>query len=146
MKAINRRRMLAGLAAGLAMPAIARAEAETLTVYSGQHEQTTSAVVQAFTKATGVPVDVRRGASTQLASLIVEEGSVSPADVFYSEESPPVAALDGKGLLQAVSKAALADVPALYSARNGNWLGVSARCRVVAYNKSMVKPAEMPAS
>ncbi|CAN5310901.1 iron ABC transporter substrate-binding protein [soil metagenome] len=146
MTAINRRRLLAGLAAGLAAPHLARAQEETLTVYSGQHEQTTSAVVAAFTRATGVAVDVRRGASTQLASLIVEEGAVSPADVFYSEESPPIAALDRKGLLQAVSRSALADVPAIYSARNGNWLGVSARCRVVAYNMAMVKEADLPPS
>jgi iron(III) transport system substrate-binding protein len=117
-----------------------------LTLYNGQHARTTAALVEAFTKATGIEVTVRKGSSTQLANQIIEEGAASPADAFYSEESPPVAALAGKGLLTRLDETTLKQIPSAYVAKDGTWLGASARCRVVAYNKSMVKDSELPAS
>lgn len=122
------------------------AESAVLTLYSGQHAQTTEALVKAFTQATGIQVKVRRGSSAQLANQIIEEGAHSPADLFYSEESPPVAALAAKGLLAPVDAATLKQIPATYAAKDGTWVGASARCRVVAYNKGMIQQSALPTS
>src|SRR5690554_4067214 len=43
------------------------AQQQTLTLYNGQHKKTTAAVVRAFTRATGIQVNVRNGHSSQLA-------------------------------------------------------------------------------
>ena len=51
----------------------------TLTLYNGQHAQTTKAVVAGFLESTGIAVTVRNGSSAQLASQIAEEGAHSPA-------------------------------------------------------------------
>lgn len=118
----------------------------TLTLYNGQHARTTAALVAAFTKATGIKVDIRKGGSSQLANQIIEEGSASPADIFYSEESPPVAALSKRSLLSKLDDVTLKQVPSTYVAKNGTWLGASLRSRVVAYNKAMVKEGEFPKS
>jgi iron(III) transport system substrate-binding protein len=118
----------------------------TLVLYNGQHKQTTAALVEAFTKATGIKVDIRKGSSSQLANQIIEEGNVSPADIFYAEESPPVVALAEKGLLSTLADETLKQIPARYVAKDGTWLGASMRSRVVAYNKELVKEGDFPAS
>jgi len=122
------------------------AEDATLTLYNGQHATTTAALVEAFTEATGIRVAIRKGSSGQLANQIIEEGDASPADVFYSEESPPVAALSNRGLLSPLDAGTLAQIPGKYAATDGTWLAASARCRVVAYNTAAVRESELPAS
>jgi len=136
-----------GGAALLGAPRVARAStASELTLYNGQHRQTTDAVVAAFTEATGIDVLVRNGTSPQIANQILAEGELSPADLFYSEGSPPVAALANRGLLAPIAADTLKQVPGLYVAESGQWIGVSARCRVVAYNRDLIGESELPAS
>lgn len=136
-----------GLTIGAAMPRMAAAAAqESLTLYNGQHSKTTAALVEAFTDATGIKVEVRKGSSSQLANQIIEEGDASPADMFYSEESPPVVALAEKGLLAKLDDATLEQIPVQYRAKDGTWIGASARCRVIAYNKDLIKESELPKS
>lgn len=122
------------------------AGAEAFTLYSGQHKKTTTMLLDAFTKKTGIQVDVRRGNSIQLANQIIEEGSRSPADMFYSEESPPLAALSERGLLATLPQDVLTQVRPDYVDPNGGWIGVTARCRVTVYNLDMIDKSELPAS
>src|SRR5690625_2529310 len=116
-----------------ALQLVHAAGSETITLYSGQHPKTTERVINAFTEATGIKVNIRKGNSIQLANQIIEEGSRSPADVFYSEESPPVAALAQRDLLSPLSDSTLAQVRQDYVASDGTWAGITARCRVTVY-------------
>src|SRR3546814_9637865 len=50
------------------------AESRTLTLYNGQHTHTTVALVKAFTQATGIKVEIRKGSSSQLANQLIDEG------------------------------------------------------------------------
>ena len=141
--------ILLGAGTLLGVPALRgahAADAATLTLYNGQHAKTTQKLVDAFTQATGIRVEIRKGGSTQLANQIIEEGDRSPADVFYAEESPPVAALAEKGLLAPLPKDTLNQVIPGYTAGDGTWTGVTARCRVTVYNRDMVQASELPAS
>ncbi|MGB7422212.1 MAG: extracellular solute-binding protein [Comamonas sp.] len=138
-----------GLSLGLAttLPGLAQAASQgPLIVYNGQHKATTLKLLDAFTAATGIRVESRKGSSIQLANQIIEEGERSPADVFYSEESPPVAALAERGLLAPLQDTTLAQVRQDYRDPKGFWTGVTARCRVTAFNKSMVKEGDLPDS
>lgn len=144
-----RNSLLLGGGLALGMPALNlanAAEAQTLTLYSGQHEKTTQAIVDAFTKATGIQVKVRAGNSIQLANQIIEEGRRSPADVFYSEESPPVAALAERDMLAQLPQTTLDQVRETYRATDGTWTGITARCRVTVFNPDMVDESELPTS
>src|SRR4249919_3844278 len=58
------------------------ARAGSITLYSGQHEQTVSQLVADFQKRTGIHVAVRSADEATLANQIIQEGSRSPADVF----------------------------------------------------------------
>jgi iron(III) transport system substrate-binding protein len=122
------------------------AEPGALAVYSGQHVQTTQALVSAFERATGISVSLRSDDEDVLADQIVTEGSRSPADVFYTENSPPLQYLASKGLLAPVEPATLANTPARFNSPDGQWVGVSARVSVMVYNTSLLKPGQLPTS
>ena len=118
----------------------------TITLYNGQHEQTTGLLVKAFEKQTGIKVKVRSGDEAELGNQILQEGGSSPADVFYTENTPVLELLREKGKLAPVSHAALASVPSRYDSAQGDWLGVSARVSVLVYNTSQLKSSELPNS
>lgn len=132
--------------AGLVSLGGGMAGAETLTLYSAQHEQMVDQLTAAFTRQTGIAVRTRFGEAPEIASQIVQEGAASPADVYFTENSPELVLLDEKGLLSPVDAGTLAEVPARYSADTGHWLGVLLRENVLAYNPSMIAAAQLPAS
>jgi iron(III) transport system substrate-binding protein len=118
----------------------------TITLYNAQHEQTTNALIAAFTKQTGIKVRVKDDDEDVLTAQIEQEGSHSPADVFYTENSNWLQQLDGFGLLAPVNAKALASVPKQDSATNGDWLGVSARISALIYDPAKISASELPTS
>jgi iron(III) transport system substrate-binding protein len=135
------------LAAGAALTGCGAGGADngtTITLYSGQHLQTTQSLVTAFEQKTGIKVAVRSDDEDVLADQIDAEGSHSPADVFFTENSPPLESLQAKGLLAAVTPATLASTPSELSSPQGDWVGVSARVSVLVYNPSLISPSQLP--
>jgi iron(III) transport system substrate-binding protein len=120
--------------------------ASSLTLYSGQHPETTQAVVSAFEARTGIHVNVRSGDENALVQEIEQEGSNSPADVVYTENSPALMSLEGKGLLEKLPAPTLSAVPAKYDSPAGEWVGVSARASVLVYNTSRLSASQVPTS
>jgi iron(III) transport system substrate-binding protein len=118
---------------------------QSITVYSGQHQQTMGKLVQDFTTRTGVKVQLRSGDEAELANQLLVEGSASPADVFVAENPPALTALEAKGRLAKVTPATLAAVPAGDSGAQGDWVGVSAREAAFVYNTGKVTQAQAPA-
>ncbi len=119
----------------------------SLTVYSGQHVQTTEALVAAFEKKTGITVNIRYDDEDVLADQIVAEGSHSPADVFYTENSPPLAVPGGsRGSSPRSTPRPWPTRPPGSTPPTGKWVGVSARVSVMVYNTSLLKaePAARP--
>jgi iron(III) transport system substrate-binding protein len=120
--------------------------ANTITLYNGQHEQTTARLVAGFEKQTQIKVKVRSDDEDVLGNQILQEGSSSPADVFYTENTPVLEDLQEKGLLAPLQTSTLAAVPSKYSSPQGDWVGVSARVSVLVYNTSLIKASELPSS
>jgi iron(III) transport system substrate-binding protein len=118
----------------------------SITLYNGQHEQTTDGLVAAFERETGITVNVRNDDEDTLADLIAVQGSHSPADVFYTENSPALEFLQEKGLLSAVDPATLAEATARFNSPQGDWVGVSARVSVIIYNPSLIAESQLPTS
>jgi iron(III) transport system substrate-binding protein len=95
-------------------------QAQSITLYSGQHEQTTDGLATAFEKQTGVTVNVRNDDKDTLANLIAVQGSHTPADFFYTENSPALEFLQEKDLLASVDSSTLSHTPSQY---NSQWTG-----------------------
>ncbi len=119
---------------------------QSITLYNGQHEQTTAKLVGAFERRTGVRVSVRSADEAELGNQIIQEGSSSPADVFYTENTPVLEHLREQNLLTRLAPATLAAIPARYNSPQGDWVGVSGRVSALVYNTSQVSPASLPSS
>jgi iron(III) transport system substrate-binding protein len=117
-----------------------------LTVYSGQHVQTTQTLVAAFEKQTSIAVNLRSADEDVLADQIVTEGSRSPADVYFTENSPPLQYLASKDLLAPVDPSTLANTPSRFNSPDGKWVGVTARVSVMVYNTTLLRPSQLPTS
>ncbi len=117
---------------------------DTLVLYNGQHEQTAENLIAAFEKKTGIQVVTRDDDEDVLADQIATEGSNSPADVIFTENSPPLEALQQKGLLAKVDPSTLAATPSRFNSPEGDWVGVSARVSVIIYNPSLISASQLP--
>jgi iron(III) transport system substrate-binding protein len=118
----------------------------SITLYNGQHVPTAEALAAAFEQATGIKVRIRDGDESILADQLEIEGAHSPADVFYSENSPALEFLARRGLLAPVARATLARIPRQYSSSTGSWVGVSARASVLVYNPRLIGRRALPVS
>lgn len=118
----------------------------TLTVYTGQHESLVQDLGNAFTKDTGIKLEIRSGSDADMANQIVEEGSRTKADLFLSEEPGPMGMLDKAGLLAPVDKASLAQVDERFVPESGDWLPYGARSRVIVYNPTIIAEDQLPNS
>lgn len=152
----GRRRWLAGAMMGMAAAALAPSlaacgsgsgsGADPIVLYNGQHPQLTAALVSAFTKETGIQVRVRTNDGIVLADQLMQEGSASPADVYLSENSPELVALDQHHLLARLSPSILAQVPAQREAPSGDWVGIALRVGALTYDPALVAVAQLPRS
>ena len=121
-------------------------EGDELLIYNAQHESLTKEWIDAFTKETGIKVTYRQGGDTELGNQLVAEGNASPADVFLTENSPAMAAVEKAGLFADLDSATLDQVPAQYRPATGKWTGVAARSTVFVYNTSRLQPDQLPKS
>jgi iron(III) transport system substrate-binding protein len=130
------------LAAALLSASCGGDDTRTLTIYSGREEEIVAPLFQKFTAATGIKAEVRYGDSAELAASLAEEGSNSPADVFFAQDPGSLGAVDN--LLAALPEAPLGRVPAQFRDAAGRWVGTSGRARVIVYNTDRLQEAEVP--
>jgi iron(III) transport system substrate-binding protein len=110
----------------------------SLVVYSGRSESLVAPIIKQFSEATGVKVDVKYGAT------LLEEGSKSPADVFFAQDPGGLGAV--RELLAPLPGQLLNRVPDWARAPEGEWVGISGRARVVVYNTNSFKETDLPDS
>jgi iron(III) transport system substrate-binding protein len=138
--------LLAGGLAACGSASGAGGSAGSITLYSGQHEQSTQSLVTAFEQQTGIHVNVRYNDEDSFADEIIAEKSHPIADVFYTENSPVLEYLQNQGLLAPVTASTLAKTPSQYNSPQGGWVGASARVSVLIYNPSLISKSQLPTS
>jgi iron(III) transport system substrate-binding protein len=118
----------------------------SLTVYSGRSEQLIAPLIEQFQQETGITVNVRYGDTAELAILLIEEGEASPADIFFAQDAGALGAVAQEGMLAEIPSDLIEQVPEAFRSPAGEWLGISGRARVVAYDSNDVTPADLPQS
>lgn len=117
-----------------------------LVVYSGRSEELVGPIIARFQEETGIQVNVKYGDTTELASTILEEGANSPADVYFAQDAGALGALTNEELFAELSPDIVALVDPRFRAPEAQWVGISARARVVVYNTEELSEADLPAS
>ncbi len=103
----------------------------TLVIYSGRNEKLVGPLLADLEKAVGQKVEIRYGDSSELAAQLLEEGDSTDADLFFSQDAGALGALSKKGALGVLDPASVALAPERYRSKDGSWVGVSARSRVL---------------
>lgn len=122
-----------------AMPLPAFAQSGEVNVYTYRETKLIQPLFDAFTKDTGIKVNVV-SASSGLEQRIKAEGANSPADVLLTVD---IGRIDD-AVLADVTQPLKSDViektvPAQYRDPNGQWSGISMRARVFYVSKDRVK-------
>ena len=118
---------------------------KVLNLYSSRHYQTDEALYANFTKQTGIRINRIEAGEDALIERVRNEGERSPADVLVTVDAGRLWRAEQLGFFQPVKSALLdARIPASLREPNGQWFGFSLRARLIAYNKSKVKAAEVP--
>lgn len=135
-----KRATLATLGLAIASPAVA---AEVVNVYSYREPELIKPLTDAFTKETGIKVNVaylKKGMVERLQA----EGARSPADLVLTVDISRLAAVVNAGVTQPVSSDALeANVPAAYHDPENHWWGLTTRARIVYASKERVAEGDV---
>lgn len=126
-------------------PAAPAADPDRLVLYSGRSESLVQPVIDQFSEASGIEVDVRYGNTAEVAATLLEEGENSPADLFWAQDPGGLGAIAEAGMLAPLPASALERVDPRFRSPEGLWVGISGRARVVVYNTDRVVPATLPA-
>jgi iron(III) transport system substrate-binding protein len=126
----------------LALTTWSGAKTETLTIYSGRSEELVGPIIDQFSKATGIKVQVRYGKTSEMAATIMEEGRNSPADVFFAQDPAGLGAV--AHLFATIPDSILNQVETRFRSPQGEWVGISGRARVVVYNTQQLSEADLP--
>ncbi|HYG59795.1 MAG TPA: extracellular solute-binding protein, partial [Symbiobacteriaceae bacterium] len=119
---------------------------KTLVVYTGRKEEMLKPVFDAFEKKTGVKVVAKAAGATELASLIMEEKKAPKADIYIANDAGALEKLRMDASLEPYTSENLSKVPTDLKAADNSWYAVTARARVIMYNKDLVKESELPKS
>lgn len=121
------------------------AHAADVNLYSARHYGSDQQIWDAFTKATGIKVNVVEADHDQLMQRLKSEGAGSPADLFITVDAGRLIKAVDEGLLQPVKiPSAETILPAHLRHPDGLWYGVAVRARVLVYHQDRVKPSDIP--
>jgi iron(III) transport system substrate-binding protein len=146
---IKRKHFILGLLAlglSVGIGRLVFAQQKTLTIYSGRSETLVGPLIEKAEQDLGMNIQVRYGDTAELAIAILEEGNNSPADVYFGQDAGALGALSQEGRTQQIPQNLLQKVDGRFRDRNGKWIGISGRARVLDYNKNMVSSSELPSS
>ena len=115
-----------------------------LIIYSAREENLLGPIIKQFEDATGIDVGVKYGANSGLAATIREEGSNSPADIFFATDPGLLGSISD--LLLVLPDDVLNQVPTQVRSSERKWVGISGRARVVVYNTDELTEADLPDS
>ena len=118
--------------------------ANEVNVYSAREEQLIKPLLDAFSKDTGIKVNLVTGDDDPLLERLKREGMNSPADVLITADAGRLHRAVENGSLQPIQSAKLNQaIPAHLRDAGNQWFGLTYRARVLFYNPATVKAADL---
>ncbi len=132
----------------LSIVGVASAQEQVLNLYSARHYQTDEALYTNFTKATGIKINRVDSDDAGILARLKAEGAASPADVILLVDAARLVKGDTDGLFLPIKSPALeaaitAPLRAKATPDGTTWFGFSTRARVVVYDRTRVKKADV---
>lgn len=128
----------AALLSGCSSSAEQESSPTELTIYSGRSEEFIAPFLAEWEKESGIALKIRYADSAELAAQIREEGANSPADIFLAQDAGSLGAISLAGLFTPLGDGVGADIQPQYIAADRDWIGVTGRARVFAYNPQLL--------
>lgn len=121
----------------------APALAEEVNIYSHRQPELIQPLLDAFTKDTGIKVNIAF-VDKGMAERLQAEGERSPADLILTVDIARLSQVVAAGVTQPVESEVLkANIPAEFRDSGNQWFGLTSRARVVYASKERVKDGEV---
>lgn len=118
--------------------------ANEVNVYSAREEQLIKPLLNAFSKDTGIKVNLVTSDDDPLLERLKREGTNSKADILIMADAGRLARAVQYGVLQPIQSPRLQQViPAYLRDPAKRWFGLTSRARVIFYAKGRVNPNEI---
>ncbi|MCT8329186.1 Fe(3+) ABC transporter substrate-binding protein [Albidovulum sediminis] len=119
------------------------AAAQEVNVYSHRQPELVQPLFDAFTKETGIPVNVAF-VDKGMVERLVSEGDRSPADLVMTVDIARLSQVVEAGVTQPVTSEVLAaNIPAEFRDPGNQWFGLTSRARIVYASKERVADGEV---
>lgn len=136
--------MLLAIGFGLVSTSGAFAQGQVLNILSSRNFKENAALYQAFTRLTGIEVVVIEGSSTELLSLVTNEQSSNPADLYIASGILELQSFENQELFESLQSIKLeVSLPSNLRHPSGKYFGFSTSSRVILYNKNLIAPVEL---
>lgn len=132
-----------GVATGCA-PKTSKSQENVINVYSARHYDVDKELYKEFEEKTGIKVNVVEGKAPELLERLKREGKDTQADVFATADVANLyQAIDGELTQPIESETVNKNIPKNLRGNNNEWVGLTTRARIVAYDKEKVDPSQL---
>ncbi|NKQ41252.1 MAG: Fe(3+) ABC transporter substrate-binding protein [Sulfurovum sp.] len=115
-----------------------------VNIYSTRHYDADKNLYKMFTEKTGIAVNVVKAKPKALIKRLETEGANTKADLFITADAGNLVNAQKKGLLQPVKSKKIEEaIPETLRQKDGYWVALTQRARIIAYNKEKVKPEDL---
>lgn len=112
-----------------------------VNVYSARHYDSDLDLYAAFTRETGVKVNLIEAEGSALIERLAQEAEASPADLFITADAGMLWRAESRGLFRPIADGEiLTRAPAQFRDPQNEWTGLSKRARIIVYNKEAGLP------
>lgn len=117
------------------------AQTGEVNVYSARHYDSDLDLYAAFTRETGIRVNLIEAEGNALIERLAQEAEASPADLFITADAGMLWRAESRGLFRPLTdEAILSRTPAQFRDPQNEWIGLSKRARIIVYNKEAGLP------
>ena len=125
-------------------------KANEVVVYTSVDEVFSEPVLKKFEEETGITVkpvfDTEETKSTGVLNRLIAEQNNPQCDVFWSGDPMRADVLKQKGITTAYKSPAAKGINPVFIDKDYNWIGFSARARILLVNTDLLRDPDIPAS
>ncbi len=115
-----------------------------VNIYSARHYDVDKEIYENFEKETGIKVNIIEGKPGELLERIKREGENTKADLFITADMANLYQGIDSNLSEGIaSELVNKNVPSNLRGENNEWVALTQRARIIAYDKSKVSPQEL---